>query len=905
MRKNFLQRRIFVLVLILTFATLACQLFTSEPSPDESTVATLSAKTDLATATTPAEKIPEQAPDVEEPQSESEEPTEEPVIELEDIYRSTEGGYAFRPITDYSLDEFFGFTTMMATDGSPDSGPAIIMIGEVTDEELTLDEFYDIQIAEISSEDVIYSDPRDVIVGGKPGRSVDISGTSDGVEVAGIMTVVLVNPTQTLLFAGVAPVDQWDDFSPVVDAVESSITFFEPQVDTGFSEEAELPDVPLGDEYTSVDGGYTFRGVEIYEVDEIFGSTTMLAPGGDPDTGPGIYMVGEVLDQEITLDELYDAQIAEISSDEMKLSTPRNEKVGGMPARTVDINGTIDEVAVAGRITVVLVDPKQMFLMGGLAPADQWEDFYPVLEAVKSSVSFDNLWSDELRQWATTAIASSSYGDPDWHATQAAGAPDTIIEECEDLTTAWASAGSDTVEWIELSYEIPVVPTEINIIQTHSPDQVVKVELLDTIDTYHQVYSAEPVDRWEQCPFTLSIPVEADYEAVSVKITIDQSVIPTTWNEIDAVELVGVPMDEGIAPTQESVDPGKPEDALYLQDPPVPSEETYNVNLQLMELDYEICEPTDFFTAQTEIAVKRFQEVNGLEVDGVVGPETWEHLFGDDAVPATLPQVGDVPAYMAPSPVGGGAIARDGEHLWVLSPGFTSLEAFKIGPVVGQEYAGIYSLQTLTGEEEYRPQTMTYDGTSMWVAFLGDDDAILQAYDTDVSPVEGVLTPQLAESIHIEDVLAINGLIFDGSKLWLAFEGISFPSGLVPVDPETGEVGQLIGFGMEAYVKTPAFDGEKLWVPVDGYYGGDAIRSVDPVSGELGELLGVCGTHVVYDTTMLWVAKEGELWVVDPYNGESIIRVPLEVGQVRSMIFSGAGVWVLDWDGVLQYFRVW
>ena len=56
---------------------------------------------------------------------------------------------------------------------------------------------------------------------------------------------------------------------------------------------------------------------------------------------------------------------------------------------------------------------------------------------------------------------------------------------------------------------------------------------------------------------------------------------------------------------------------------------------------------------------------------------------------------------------------------------------------------------------------------------------------------------------------------------------------------------------------------------------------------------------------LLWVAKEGELWIVDPYDGEPLVRVPLIIGQVRSMIFSGAGVWVLDWDGLLQYFRVW
>jgi len=84
-----------------------------------------------------------------------------------------------------------------------------------------------------------------------------------------------------------------------------------------------------------------------------------------------------------------------------------------------------------------------------------------------------------------------------------------------------------------------VLPTEVNIIQTYNPDQVLFVDLLDIEGEYHDIYLGEPRDKAE-CPYTLSIPVAgADYRVVGVKITIDQSVLGT-WNEIDAVELVGV-----------------------------------------------------------------------------------------------------------------------------------------------------------------------------------------------------------------------------------------------------------------------------------------------------------------------------------------------------------------------------
>jgi hypothetical protein len=70
---------------------------------------------------------------------------------------------------------------------------------------------------------------------------------------------------------------------------------------------------------------------------------------------------------------------------------------------------------------------------------------------------------------------------------------------------------------------------------------VVMVELIDTEGVYHEIYTGEPEDKSDECPYTLSIQIpKANYLVTGVKITIDQSVIPATWNEIDAVELVGV-----------------------------------------------------------------------------------------------------------------------------------------------------------------------------------------------------------------------------------------------------------------------------------------------------------------------------------------------------------------------------
>jgi len=144
-----------------------------------------------------------------------------------------------------------------------------------------------------------------------------------------------------------------------------------------------------------------------------------------------------------------------------------------------------------------------------------------------------------LRQWASEAEASSSYADPEWGAQQALGMPNT--DHCGDFQTAWASAGSDDVDWLKLKYLKDVHVTTVNIMQSFNPNQVVKVELSNARGDVLIVYEQPPKAVDQPCPYTLSIFVErtaARYD--TVRITVDQSYLGLGWNEIDAVELIGV-----------------------------------------------------------------------------------------------------------------------------------------------------------------------------------------------------------------------------------------------------------------------------------------------------------------------------------------------------------------------------
>jgi len=143
---------------------------------------------------------------------------------------------------------------------------------------------------------------------------------------------------------------------------------------------------------------------------------------------------------------------------------------------------------------------------------------------------------DMASQWASSATASSEYGSTGWSASQATGAPDT--EECGDISTAWATATSDGVDWIELTYDVPVFPAEINVYETNSPGFIADVYVFDENGDYYMVWEGTP-EAADECPRIFSVEVVGvDVPVVGVLINLDQS-DGGYWNEIDAVELVG------------------------------------------------------------------------------------------------------------------------------------------------------------------------------------------------------------------------------------------------------------------------------------------------------------------------------------------------------------------------------
>lgn len=143
----------------------------------------------------------------------------------------------------------------------------------------------------------------------------------------------------------------------------------------------------------------------------------------------------------------------------------------------------------------------------------------------------------EIRQWAREARASSEYSAGDWSARQATGAPDTF--QNGDIRTAWAPAHKDgTTEWLELTYEQAVVPRAIGIRETFNPGFVTKVEAYNPI-AGQWVVLWQGKDPTRESPGVFSPPLSpVTFSTNRIRITIDTNV--PGWNEIDAVELVGL-----------------------------------------------------------------------------------------------------------------------------------------------------------------------------------------------------------------------------------------------------------------------------------------------------------------------------------------------------------------------------
>jgi hypothetical protein len=201
----------------------------------------------------------------------------------------------------------------------------------------------------------------------------------------------------------------------------------------------------LGEEFRNEIGGFTVKKVNSYSFNEAFGIVNMQEPGADEKVGPTISVIGGLNDYDSTNDQLI--QKLKQDSGGYSLAEAKKVNVSGKSGLAVEIDGKENDKAIKGRIVVVMVTPKHQFMIVGVAPAERWSEIIPVFEAVQKSVTFFEINPDAaatalaqtlpteeatanpptdtpvttqkpggsqlIRQWASSATASSQYGNQD------------------------------------------------------------------------------------------------------------------------------------------------------------------------------------------------------------------------------------------------------------------------------------------------------------------------------------------------------------------------------------------------------------------------------------------------------------------------------------------------------------
>lgn len=338
------------------------------------------------------------------------------------------------------------------------------------------------------------------------------------------------------------------------------------------------------EDYIYDEGGFQFTPVSDWKVNCAIGIIQMAAPDASDEFGPAfLIMAGENPD-EMTNEEAFE-KLKEQST-AAKIGKPKKMKVDGVSALQAELTSTQGDIEIQSIVVTAMITPTRQFSFLAMAPMDRWkgeiEPYYQdLLKSIKffdpvagatcpDEVGFTDLpnppevnetppelveTGELLHQWAMYATASSEYSSDSWSAMQATGAPD--VNECTDSSDAWASMDADSEEWLELTYATPVIPTEIIVHMNYNPSQITEIQIIDVNYDAYTVLETEPVNV-DYCPDVYQISIELDKEVyiTGIKIFIDQSQLGTGWNEIDAVELIGIPSGATAAEIPQSSAPG-------------------------------------------------------------------------------------------------------------------------------------------------------------------------------------------------------------------------------------------------------------------------------------------------------------------------------------------------------------
>ena len=156
----------------------------------------------------------------------------------------------------------------------------------------------------------------------------------------------------------------------------------------------------------------------------------------------------------------------------------------------------------------------------------------------------DGYLNDPKGQWASTAKASSAFGDAN-----------TAPADSQSSNTPWQATGTPNgnnwnnnsqdigFDWIELGYSNPVNATEVRVVtvSNEAVESINKIELIDTEGTAHAIWSGLSETKQDERGARTWITRKFDatpYQVNSVKLTFANNVA-NGYKQVDAVQLIG------------------------------------------------------------------------------------------------------------------------------------------------------------------------------------------------------------------------------------------------------------------------------------------------------------------------------------------------------------------------------